>query len=84
MVTVKFFGLLRVESGIKSVCVEADSVKTLYAAIMAELRRIKPDCGITEKDLRTCTLSVNGARCTARTRLCDGDTVILIPAAAGG
>lgn len=84
MVTVKFFGLFRLDSGLKTLELEGESVKALYPLIMAELRRTKPDCKLTEKDLTSCLPVVNGEKATKRTKLRDGDTVYFIPPAAGG
>lgn len=84
MVTVKLFGTLRLDSGIKSLQLEADTVRELYPLIMAELRRMAPDAEITEKDVRSCMVSVNEKKANARTKLQNGDIVYIIPPAAGG
>ena len=84
MVTVKLFGTLRLESGVKELTAEAVSVRTLYPLILAEIRKQKPDSGITEKTLKSCQVAVNGKQVTPQAKLRDGDTVYLFPAAAGG
>ena len=84
MVKVKLFGTLRLDSGIKELTAEADSVRALYPLILAEIRQRKPDSGITEKDLRACLAAVNGSQASPRARLRDGDVVYLFPAVAGG
>ena len=84
MVTVKLFGTLRLNTGVKELTAEADSVRALYPFVLAEIRKQKPDSGITEKALKSCLIAVNGKQVTPRTKLLDGDTVYLFPAAAGG
>lgn len=84
MVTVKLFGTLRLDSGIKSLQLEADTIRELYPLIMAELRQMAPDAKITEKDVRSCMVSVNEKKANARTKLLNGDVVYIIPPAAGG
>ena len=84
MVTVKLFGTLRLDSGVKELTAEADSVRALYPIILAEIRRQNPDSGITERVLKSCLIAVNGKQATPQAKLRDGDTVYLFPAAAGG
>lgn len=84
MVTVKLFGTLRLDSGIKSLQMEADTVRDIYPQVMAEIRRAAPDAEITEKDIRSCMVSVNEKKANARTKLQSGDVVYIIPPAAGG
>lgn len=84
MVTVKLFGTLRLDSGVKELTAEVDSVRALYPLILAEIRNQKPDSGITEKTLKSCLIAVNGKQATPQAKLQDGDTIYLFPAAAGG
>ncbi|MBR3586726.1 MAG: MoaD/ThiS family protein [Oscillospiraceae bacterium] len=84
MVTVKLFGTLRLDSGIRELTAEADSIRALYPLILAEIREQKPDCGVTEKTLHACLVAVNGKQVSPRAKLRDGDTVYLFPAVAGG
>ncbi len=84
MVTVKLFGTLRLESGVKELTAEAETVKALYPLVIRELRAVKPDNAITEKALRSSLVAVNGIRVSPRTKLRDGDVVYFFPAAAGG
>lgn len=84
MVTVKLFGTLRVDSGVKEFSVEAENVRELYPLILQEIRKKKPDSNVTEKTLRACLVAVNGKQVSPRTKLQDGDTVYLFPAVAGG
>ena len=52
--------------------------------VCREIRRQRPDCAVSEKDLRACLAAVNGIRVNPRTKLRDGDVVSFFPAAAGG
>ena len=76
MITVKLFGLLRLESGIKQRQMEAASVK--------EVLRNLAEAGISKKDLSGCVILVNGENANKRKKLNDGDTVVLMPPVAGG
>lgn len=76
MITVKLFGLLRLESGIKEKQLEADCVKQ----VLTELER----CGIRKKELDNCIILVNGKNASRRSRLNSGDTVVLMSPVAGG
>jgi len=76
MITVKLYGLLRIESGIKEKQVEAESVK--------DVLEILAKCGISRNDLAGCLIMVNGSSAKKRTKLTDGDTVVLMSPVAGG
>ena len=76
MITVKLFGLLRIESGIRE--------KHLDAATVAEILGLLADCGIPGKDLEGCIILVNGKSANKRSKLTDGDTVVLMSPVAGG
>ena len=76
MITVKLYGLLRLESGIKEKRLEAASVKAVLDALAA--------CGIDRKDLSNCLILVNGNNAAKKSKLTDGDTVVLMPPVAGG
>ena len=84
MVTVRLFGTLRLESGVRELQLEAGSIRELVPLVCREIRRQRPDCAVSEKDLRACLAAVNGVRVNPRTRLRDGDVVYFFPAAAGG
>ena len=84
MVTVKLFGTLRLETGVKELQLEAGSIRELIPLVCRELRRQRPDYAVSEKDFRACLAAVNGVRATVRTKLRDGDVVTFFPAAAGG
>ena len=76
MITVKLYGLLRIESGIRQKQLEARTVKEVLAALA--------DCGIPKKDLDGCVVLVNGASAKKQTKLRDGDLVVLMSPVAGG
>jgi len=76
MITVKLYGLLRIESGIKEKQLEAESVKEVLQQLAA--------LGIDSKALSGCVILVNGKSANKKTRLTDGDTVVLMSPVAGG
>ena len=76
MITVKLYGLLRIESGIKQKQLEARNVKEILQSLA--------DCGIPQKDLEGCVILVNGNTANKRSKLADGDTVVLMSPVAGG
>ena len=76
MITVKLYGLLRIESGIKEKQLEASTVKEVLDALA--------NCGIDRKDLDSCAILVNGNSASKRNKLADGDTVVLMSPVAGG
>lgn len=78
MITVKLFGLLRLQSGIKELHTEADSIKALYPVLCAQTDRI------SQKDLEQCVIFINGEKGTKKSKLQHGDTVILMSPVAGG
>ena len=76
MITVKLYGLLRIESGIKEKQLQAASVKEVLDALAAY--------GIPRKELEGCLVLVNGKGANKRKKLHDGDTVVLMSPVAGG
>ena len=76
MITVKLYGLLRIESGIKE--------KQLEAATVNQILENLTDCGIPRKVLNGCVILVNGKAARKRSKLTDGDTVVLMSPVAGG
>ena len=76
MITVKLYGLLRIESGIKE--------KQLQAASVRDVLRQLEECGIPAKDLSGCVILVNGKATNKRSKVTDGDTVVLMSPVAGG
>ena len=76
MITVKLYGLLRIESGIRE--------KQLEAATVAEVLDALAECGIPRRDLKGCVILLDGKSATKRSKLKNGDTVILMSPVAGG
>lgn len=84
MITVKLFGTLRLDTGVKEVQVSGNRVKDLYIPIQKAILEENPECGITLKKLKCCNAAVNGVLSAPGSKLRDGDTVYLFPAVAGG
>ena len=78
MITVKFYGLLRIESGVKELMLQAETVKELCDIIPKVCSAISP------ADLKSCVAIVNGKRVNGRKKLNDGDIVQFFSPAAGG
>jgi len=76
MITVKLYGLLRLDSGIKERRIEAACVKEVF--------RILEAAGIPKSKLEGCVILVNGKSSHKRTKLTPGDTVQLLSPVAGG
>ena len=76
MITVKLYGLLRIESGIKE--------KQLRAVSIRDVLQQLSDCGIPQKELAGCVILINGTSANKRSKLTDGDTVVLMSPVAGG
>lgn len=84
MITVKLFGTLRIDTGVKEVFVQGKRVKELYEPILEEILRMNPNSGVTLKKLKSCNAAVNGTLSSPGTKINDGDIVYLFPAVAGG
>ena len=84
MVHVKLFGLLRLDTGLKTLDAEAESVGTLYPALLAAAKRARPDTRITAADIDGCIVVVNGRQSKKTARLSDGDEVWLMSPVCGG
>lgn len=78
MITVKLYGLLRLDSGIRELPLDAKTIPELYSRLLEHTDRI------TKKDLEGCVHLVNGKVSNKRTKLADGDVVQLMPPVAGG
>ena len=76
MITVKLYGLLRIESGIREKQLAASTVKEVLDTLAV--------CGIDRKELSSCLILVNGNSAGKRHKLTNGDTVVLMSPAAGG
>ncbi len=76
MITVKLYGLLRLDSGIKERQLQAASVQEIFVYLMAQ--------GISRQELKGCVILINGKSASKRSKLRPGDTVLLLSPAAGG
>ena len=76
MITVKLYGLLRIDSGIKERTIEAADIKEVFQDLMAQ--------GISQKELQGCVILVNGNPAKRSVKLHDGDVVQLLSPVAGG
>ena len=76
MITVKLYGLLRIESGIKEKQMEASTVK--------EVLQILAEQGLSNREIYGCVILINGKSANQRSKLSDGDTVVLMSPVAGG
>ena len=76
MITVKLYGLLRLESGIKELVSDDNNIKDL----LLSLER----AGLDRNALSGCNILVNGVPVGKRANLKDGDTVQLFTPVAGG
>ena len=76
MISVKLYGLLRIDSGIREKTLEASEMKDVFSALA--------QCGIPEKKLSGCVIFINGRNGNRKSKLKDGDQVVLMPPVAGG
>lgn len=84
MVTVKLFGLLRLDTGVKSFETDASTVKDIYPVLLAESKKKKPDTKVTARDIDGCIVAVNGVQSKKSAPLKDGDIVMLMSPVCGG
>ncbi len=84
MVHVRLFGLFRLDSGLKELYAEVESVKELYPILLAEARKRRPETTVTARDIDGCVVLVNGKQSKKSARLCDGDEVMLMSPVCGG
>lgn len=76
MITVKLYGLLRLDSGIKQRQLEAETVKDVLDDLVRQ--------GIPRQTVNSCVMLVNGKPANKRRKLVDGDVVQLLSPVAGG
>lgn len=84
MVKVKLFGLFRLDTGIKELEADANSVKDLYPILLAEAKKVNPTTIITAKDIDGCIVVINGKQSKKSSKLKDGDEVYLMSPVCGG
>ena len=78
MITVKLFGLLRLDTGVKQLQLEAGNMKQVQMSLLAASERI------TQKDLGGCVILINGKPGKWKSKLNDDDEVVLLSPVAGG
>ena len=76
MITVKLYGLLRINSGIKERQLEAASMKDVLDDLLVQ--------GISKKELNGCIFLINQKSANKKSKLTDGDVVQLMSPVAGG
>ena len=84
MVHVKLFGLLRLDTGLRELTAQAESVKALYPAVLAAAKEANPATKITAADIDGCIVIINGKQSKKSSRLADGDEVWLMSPVCGG
>jgi len=84
MITVKLYGLLRLDTGLQQVQTEAATARDLRPAILREFQRLCPAANIKKRDLDGCVLMVNGTTPKPNTPLSETDEVLLFPPVCGG
>ena len=76
MITVKFFGLLRLDHGIRTLQLEAETMAQVFSHLES--------LGIPRRELKGCVVFLNGSPANKRSVLKDGDQVIFMSPVAGG
>ena len=84
MVKVKLFGLLRLDTGLKELELEANSVKELYPLILEAVHSARPGTAVTLKDMDGCIVMINGVQGKKSSKLAPGDEVMLMSPVCGG
>lgn len=84
MVKVKLFGLLRLDTGLKELELEAGSVKELYPLLLEAAKKAKPATKVTAADIDGCIVVINGKQGRKNSVLKDGDEVMLMSPVCGG
>ena len=84
MVKIKLFGLFRLDTGLKELELNANSVKELYPLLLAEAKKAKPDTKVTAADIDGCIIMINGKQGKKSSPLKDGDQVMLMSPVCGG
>jgi molybdopterin converting factor small subunit len=77
MVKAKFFGVLRLKSGISTISIEADRVSKVIEKIVLTGK-------VGEEELKGCIILVGKKRVKLKSKLQDGDEVVFLSPAGGG
>lgn len=81
-VTVKLFGVFRVDTGTKELELDCKTLRDVFAQLNEKLGHIQMDSGLQFKDA---AVYVGGEPCRKKSRaLCDGDEIWLLSPASGG
>lgn len=81
-VTVKLFGVFRVDTRTPQVEIKADKLRDVFSELNEKLGHIQLDSGLQFKDA---TVYINGESCKKESRtLQDGDEIWLLSPASGG
>ena len=81
-VTVKLFGVFRVDTKTAQLELECDKLKDVFTQLNEKLGHIHMDSGLQFKDA---IAYVNGESCKKKSKtLCDGDEIWLLSPASGG
>ena len=81
-VTVKLFGVYRVDTGTKELELECGTLRDVFAALHEKLGGVQMDSGLQFKDA---AVYVGGEPCKKKSRkLTDGDEIWLLSPASGG
>ena len=82
MIKIKFYGMIRLNCGVAKLELEAKTIEELIFFIDKKIE------GLNEKDLKNCTILVNGINMLKlkklKTSLKDGDEVVFLSPASGG
>ena len=84
MVTVKVFGTIRLDTGIKEMKADVGDVKSLYPLLLKQAKQNRPAANVTAADFGGCLVFVNGVQAKKSTKLQDGDSVMLMSPVSGG
>ena len=84
MVKVKLFGLFRLDTGLKELSADVQTVKELYPVLLEEAKKANPATKITAADVDGCIVVINGKQCKKSAKLSDGDEVWLMSPVCGG
>ena len=84
MVKVKLFGLFRLDTGLKELSADVQTVKELYPVLLEEAKKANPATKITAADIDGCIVVINGKQCKKSAKLSDGDEVWLMSPVCGG
>ena len=84
MVKVKLFGLLRLDTGLKELEMEANSVKELYPLILEAAHSARPGTAVTLKDMDGCIVMINGGQGKKGRKLAPGEEGMVRSPVGGG